>query len=86
VKAISIAAAAAVAIAKIKSAVIAAVAAGRRSLFSGLRLLQRIIDRGEFGAELGADALNRDDDRERDTAGNQAILDGGRAGFVAQEF
>jgi hypothetical protein len=84
VKAVSIAAAAPVAIGKIKSADI--VAAGRRSLFSGLRLLQRVIDRGEFGAELGADVLNRNDDRERDTAGNQAILDGGRAGFVAQEF
>jgi hypothetical protein len=83
VKAVSIAAAAPVAIAKIKSADIAA---ERRSLFSGPRLLQRVIDRGESGAELGADALNRDDDRERDTAGNQAILDGGRTGFVAQEF
>jgi hypothetical protein len=51
----------------------------------GSGLFQRVIDRGEFGAELGADALNRGDDRESDAAGDQAILDGGRAGLVLQE-
>ena len=52
---------------------------------TGPRLLQRVVDRAECGAELGADALDRGDDRECDAAGNQAILDGGGAGFVAQE-
>ena len=51
-----------------------------------LPLFQRRIHRSEFGVELGADALNRSDDRERDAAGDQAIFDRGRAGLIGQEF
>ena len=48
--------------------------------------LQRGADRSEIGLQLGADALNRRDDRERDARGDEAILDGGCAGLVSQEF
>ena len=49
-------------------------------------LFQRRVDRGEFGVELRADALDGGDDRKGDAAGDQAIFDRGGAGFVAQEF
>jgi hypothetical protein len=49
------------------------------------RLFQRATDRGEFGVELRPDALNHGDDRERDTAGDQAIFDSGRAGLIIEE-
>ena len=48
-------------------------------------LFQRRIYRGEFGIELGADALNRGNDRECDPAGDQTILDGGRSRLIRQE-
>ena len=48
-------------------------------------LFQRAIDRRKFGVELGPDALDGADDRQRDTARNQAILDGGSAGLIALE-
>jgi hypothetical protein len=44
------------------------------------------IDRDEFGVELRADRLDRGDDRKCDTGRDQAVFDGGRAGFVIQEF
>jgi hypothetical protein len=50
------------------------------------RLLQGVVDRGEFGVELRADALDGTNDRQGDAGGDQAIFDRGRAGFVAQEF
>lgn len=49
-------------------------------------LFQRRTDGGERIVELGTDALNRRNDRERDTAGNQAIFDGRRGGPVTKEF
>jgi hypothetical protein len=49
------------------------------------RSLQGGVDRTEFGVELRADALNRDNDCQRDTAGDEAIFDRGRAGLVAQK-
>jgi hypothetical protein len=50
-----------------------------------LSLFQRAIDRREFGIQLGADALNSSDDRERDSASDQAIFDCRRAGIVGEE-
>jgi hypothetical protein len=61
-----------------RSTAISASAADRRSL-------QGAADRGEFGVELRADALNRGDNRQRNAASNQAIFDRGRAGLIAQE-
>jgi hypothetical protein len=49
------------------------------------RLFQRIVDRGEFGVELRADALDRGDDRKGDTSGDQTIFDRCRTGLIAQE-
>jgi hypothetical protein len=49
------------------------------------RSLQRSVDRREFGVELRADALNRGYNRQSNTAGDQAIFDRGRTGFIAQE-
>jgi hypothetical protein len=49
-------------------------------------LFQRRIHRRELGVELGSDALNRPDDRERYTGGDQTIFDSRRAGLIRQEF
>jgi hypothetical protein len=60
---------------------------GRRSTpVCSIILLQRAVYRSELGVELRADALNCCDDRKRDTGGDQAILDRGRTGFIAQEY
>jgi hypothetical protein len=48
-------------------------------------LFQRAIDRSEFGVQLGADALNSGNYRERDTAGDQAIFDCRCSGIVGEE-
>jgi hypothetical protein len=53
---------------------------------AGPPLLQRRVDRCELGIELGANALNRGDDRECNTAGDQAIFDRGGAALIVQEF
>src|SRR3954471_19459359 len=45
-------------------------------------LLQRGRDRAEVAGQLGADALNCGDDRNRDAGGNEAVFDGGSAGLV----
>jgi hypothetical protein len=59
---------------------------GRRSTpVCSIVLLQRAVYRSELGVELRANALNRGDDRKRDPSRDQAILDRGRAGFIAQE-
>src|SRR5258708_35180625 len=42
-------------------------------------LFQRGADRGEIGAELSADALNGDDDRDGDAGGDQTVFNGGCA-------
>jgi hypothetical protein len=59
--------------------------AGFNRPITDARSLQRVVDRSEFGVELRADALNRGDDRQSNTAGDQAIFDRGRTGFIAQE-
>ena len=48
-------------------------------------LFQRSADRVEIGAELSADALNGDDDRDGDAGGDQAVFDSRRAGFVGDK-
>jgi hypothetical protein len=49
-------------------------------------LLQRIIDGCELGIELGAHPVHYSDNSERDARRDQAILDGGGAGFVSYKF
>jgi hypothetical protein len=59
---------------------------GRRSTpVCSIVLLQRAVYRSELGVELRANALNRGNDRKGDPSRDQAILDRGRAGFIAQE-
>jgi hypothetical protein len=48
-------------------------------------LFQRSADRGEIGAELTAHTVNSCDDRNRDTGGDQAVFNGGCAGFVGNK-
>lgn len=49
------------------------------------KLLQRGVDRGEFGIEFRAQSIHRRDDGKGNTGGNQAILDGRGRGFVFQK-
>src|SRR5258708_37265358 len=49
-------------------------------------LFQRGADRGEIGAELSADALNGDDDRDGDAGGDQTVFNGGFARFGDDEL
>ena len=48
-------------------------------------LFQRCVHRREFGVERSTDAVDGGDNHNADTDRDQAIFDGGRAGFVAQE-
>ena len=48
-------------------------------------LLQRSVDRGELRVQVGAEAIDDRDDRERDARSNQAVLDGGGAQLVLHE-
>src|SRR5437899_9881891 len=47
-----------------------------------LRLLQRVVDRGELGVQRGAEAVDRGKNHNRNTRCDQSIFDGGGAGFV----
>src|SRR5258708_26860694 len=49
-------------------------------------LFQRGADRGEIGAELSADALNGDDDRDGDAGGDQTVFNGGCSPFGDDEL
>ena len=53
----------------------------------GLRpaAVDRVADHLEFGVDRIAERAGAGDDGECDQGGDQAILDGGRAGFVADE-
>ena len=51
----------------------------------GCALLQRVVDRCELCIEGCADAVNRRNNHNRDAGGNQAVFNGGGAGFVIQE-
>lgn len=44
------------------------------------------LDRAEVGRELGAHALDRRNNRNRDTGGNQAVFDGGSARLVSEKL
>src|SRR6185437_10750784 len=46
------------------------------------RLLQRVVDRGELGVEVGAEAVDHSDNRKRNAGCNQAVFDRGGAGLV----
>ena len=46
------------------------------------RLFQRVVDRGELGVQVGAEAVDHCDDRERNAGCNQAVFDGGGAGLI----
>ena len=46
------------------------------------RLLQRVVDRGELGVQVGTKAVHDSDNRERNAGSNQAVFDGGSAGLV----
>src|SRR5664279_2102718 len=49
------------------------------------RLFQRGVDRGELGIQVGTEAVDHGDDRERDSRCNQAVFDGGGAGLILHE-
>src|SRR5213080_1459165 len=49
------------------------------------RLLKRGVDGAELGAQAATDAVDCTDDRERNAGCNQAVFDGGRAGFILHE-
>src|SRR6267154_3977613 len=49
------------------------------------RSFQRAVDRGELGVQVGAEAVDHSDDRERNAGGNQAVFDRGGAGLVLHE-
>jgi hypothetical protein len=49
-------------------------------------LLQRAVDVGKPGVEVGAKAVDHSNDRTRNTRCNQPVFDGGGAGFVFQEM
>src|SRR6476646_278791 len=49
------------------------------------RLFQRGVDRGELVVQVGAEAVDHSDDRQRNAGGNQAVFDGGGAGLVLHE-
>src|SRR5438445_286902 len=48
-------------------------------------LLQRIVDVRELGVQVGTEAVDHSDDRERNAGCNQSIFDGGGSGFIIQE-
>src|SRR5215813_12720139 len=49
------------------------------------RLLERGVDRGELGVQVGAEAIDDRDDRQRNAGGNEAVFDRGGAGLVLHE-
>jgi hypothetical protein len=50
------------------------------------RLLQLVVERGEHRDQIDTEALHDRDDGERDACSDQAIFNGGGAGFVSQEI
>ena len=57
----------------------------RRRAGAATMLLERSADRAELGVQLAAEAVDHSDDRERDAGGDQAVFDGGGAGFILHE-
>jgi len=60
----------------------------RRPVLASARnlLLERGIDRVEVAAQLAAEAIHGRDNRQRDTGRDQAVLNGGCAGFIGHEL
>src|ERR1700688_2395813 len=58
---------------------------GPLKLVGRFRLLQRGIDRGELGVQVGAEAVDHSDNRERNAGCDQAVFDGGGAGLILHE-
>jgi hypothetical protein len=52
----------------------------------GGRLFPLVVERGEHGDQIDTEALDDRDNGERDACSDQAIFNGGGAGFVSQEF
>src|SRR5215510_16445213 len=50
-----------------------------------IRLLERSVDRGELGVQVGAEAVDDRDDRERNAGSNQAVFNRGGAGLILHE-
>ena len=48
-------------------------------------LLQRRVERRELGVERAAETVHDGDDGQRDAGGDQAVFDGGGAGFILRE-
>ena len=55
------------------------------AMLSRYRLFQIGRDELELGIEGGADTVDGNDDHDRNTGGDQAVFDGGRAGFILHE-
>jgi hypothetical protein len=58
----------------------------RKSHFEWSDLLQRAVDRCELRIEVGADAIHRDDDRNRNAGCDQSVLNRGSSRLVFPEF
>ena len=63
----------------------AAPAASRATGAGYCGLLQRGVDRGELRIEVGAEAVDRGNNRNRNAGRDQAVFDGGGSRFVIQE-
>src|SRR5438309_1824995 len=49
-------------------------------------LLQRRIDVGEFGVQVGAETVDDSDDGKRNAGGDQPVFDRGSPGFVGEKI
>lgn len=58
---------------------------GFEELKINVRSVQRVLNAGEGGFELGTEALNHGDDGDGNTRSDQAIFDGGGARLVLHE-
>ena len=58
------------------------VAQGAPALGLKVALLQGGVDRGKYGIQVAAKAINNGDDGEGDARGNETILNGRGASFV----
>src|SRR6266478_5533546 len=59
--------------------------AGASAVLSRYCLFQLGRDEPELRIEGGADTVDGNDDHDRNTGGDQAVFDGGRAGFILHE-
>jgi hypothetical protein len=52
----------------------------------GSPLLQRGVDRGELGIQVRTKAIDRNNNRNRNSRCDQSVFNGGSAGFVGKEL